>query len=122
MVGGLAMVSGLAGTGAATTAAALASGHGSAETAPNLDKLMMRVAAEHARKLLDLGYDSRLWYQVTDFESQVSAVINRLEPFNDPKSARVMQLTAAKVAINALLQFMSGSGLAPNAITDGGEP
>jgi pimeloyl-ACP methyl ester carboxylesterase len=122
MVGGLAMVSGLAGTGAATTAAALASGHGSAETAPNLDKLMMRVAAEHARKLLDLGYDSRLWYQVTDFESQVSAVINRLEPFNDPKSARVMQLTAAKVAINALLQFMSGSRLAPNAITDGGEP
>ncbi len=122
MVGGLAMVSGLAGTGAATTAAALASGHGTAEAAPNLDKLMMRVAAEHARKLLDLGYDSRLWYQVTDFESQVSAVINRLEPFNDPKSARVTQLTAAKVAINALLQFMSVNGLAPNAITDGEEP
>ncbi|ORA38173.1 alpha/beta hydrolase [Mycobacterium aquaticum] len=122
MVGGLAMVSGLAGTGAATTAAALASGHGTAETAPNLDKLMMRVAAEHARKLLDLGYDSRLWYQVTDFESQVSAVINRLEPFNDPKSARVTQLTAAKAAINTLLQFMSANGLAPNAITDGGEP
>lgn len=122
MVGGLAMVSGLAGTGAATTAAALASGHGAAETAPNLDKLMMRVAAEHARKLLDLGYDPRLWYQVTDFESQVSAVINRLEPFNDPKSARITQLTAAKVAINALLQFMAANGLAPNAITDGVEP
>ncbi|MBN3458880.1 hypothetical protein JNN96_33115 [Mycobacterium sp. DSM 3803] len=119
MVGGLAMVSGLAGTGAATTAAAVAGGSGPAESPPNLDKLMMRVAAAHARKLLDLGSDTRLWYQLTDFESQVSAVINRLEPFNDPKSARLSQLTAAKAAINALLQFMVVNGLVPKEITDG---
>jgi hypothetical protein len=104
-----------------TTAAALASGHGTAGTTPNLDKLMMRVAAEYARKLLGLGSDTRLWYQIADFESQVSAVINRIEPFNDAKSARLTQLTAAKAAINALLQFMVSNGLAPNAITDGDE-
>ncbi|MFV8300990.1 hypothetical protein ACNQP7_30295 [Mycolicibacterium fortuitum] len=122
MVGGLATIGGLAGTGAATTtAAAVAAGGSQPESAPNMDKLMMRVAAEHARKLLDLSYDTRLWYLTADFESQVSAVINRLEPFTDPKSARLAQLASAKVAINALLQFMVEKGLAPNAITDGAE-
>ena len=80
---------------------------------------MMRVAAEHARKLLDLPHDTTLWYQLTDFESQVSAVVNRLTPFNDPKSPKIVQLAAAQVAINALLRFMIDKGLSPAAITDG---
>ena len=47
-------------------------------------------------------------------------MINPLEPFNDAKSTRLTQLTAAKPAINAL-QFIVSNGLAPNAITDGDE-
>ena len=119
MVGGLAMLGGLAGTGAAATAAAVASGSGLEATGPNLEKLMMRIAAEHARKLLDLPFDTTLWYQLTDFECQISATLNRLKAFNDPKSPKLVQLTAAQVAVNALLQFMIGQGLSPNAITDG---
>lgn len=119
MVGGLAMLSGLAGTGAAATAAAVATGSGSEAAGPNLEKLMMRIAAEHARKLLDLPHDTALWYQLTDFESQISAILNRLRAFNDPKSPKLIQLTAAQVAVNALLRFMIDKGLSPTAITDG---
>ena len=32
----------------------------------------------------DLPFDRTLWYQLTDFESQISAIINRLSAFNDP--------------------------------------
>ena len=46
-------------------------------------------------------------------------MINRLAPFNDHKSARVSQLAAAQVAVNALLRFMIEHGLAPTAITQG---
>ena len=119
MVGGLAMLGGLAGTGAAAAAAAVASGSGSEAAGPNLEKLMMRIAAEHARKLLDLPFDSTLWYQLTDFECQISAILNRLKAFNDPQSPKLVQLTAAQVAVNALLRFMIEQGLSPNAITDG---
>ncbi|MCA4725811.1 hypothetical protein [Mycolicibacterium fortuitum] len=119
MVGGLAMLGGLAGTGAATTAAAAVSGSPAEAAAPNLEKLMMRVATEHARKMLDLPHDSALWYQLTDFECQISAILNRLKAFNDPKSPKISQLTAAQFAVNALLQFMIEKGLSPTAITDG---
>jgi hypothetical protein len=119
MVGGLAMLGGLAGTGAAAAAAAVVGGSAGDTAAPNLGKLMMRVAAEHARKQLDLPFDSTLWYQLTDFECQISAVINRLNAFDDPKSVKLAQLTAAQVAVNALLRFMIDKGLSPNAITDG---
>ena len=78
MVVGMTMVIGLVGTGAATTAAALATGRGTAGTTPNLDKLMMRVAAEYARRLLDRDFDTRLWCQIADFESQVSAAISEI--------------------------------------------
>jgi hypothetical protein len=119
MVGGLAMLGGLAGTGAATTAAAVVGGSGADAAVPNLEKLMMRVAAEHAHKQLDLPFDSTLWYQLTDFECQISAVINRLKPFDDSKSSKLTQLSAAQAAINALLRFMIENGLSPDAITDG---
>lgn len=113
------MLGGLAGTGAATTAAAAVSGSPAEIAAPNLEKLMMRVATEHARKLLDLPHDSALWYQLTDFECQISAILNRLKTFNDPKSPKISQLDAAQFAVNALLQFMIEKGLSPTAITDG---
>jgi hypothetical protein len=55
---------------------------------------------------------------LTDFEGQISAVLNRLKPFNDPKSPKVVQLTAAQVAVNALLRFIIEKGSSPNEITD----
>lgn len=119
MVGGLAMLGGLAGTGAAATTAAFVGGPGAGIGGPDFASLMMRVAVEHARKLLGLPHDTTLWYQLTDFESQISAALNRLEPFNDPKSARLAQLAAARTAVNALLRFMIEHGLSPVAITDG---
>jgi pimeloyl-ACP methyl ester carboxylesterase len=119
MVGGLAMLGGLAGTGAAAAAAAAVGGGGSDATAPNLGKLMMRVAAEWARKRLDLPFDHTLWYQVTDFEGQISAVLNRLKAFNDPKSPTMVQLSTAQQAVASLLRFLIEKGLAPAELTDG---
>lgn len=119
MVGGLAMLGGLAGAGAATTAAALVGGGGSEGGIPNLQKIMIRVAAEYARKQLDLPFDTTLWYQMTDFEGQISAILNRIKAFDDPKSTKIVQLTAAQVAINALLRFMLDKGLSPKQLTDG---
>ncbi|WP_137145732.1 hypothetical protein [Mycolicibacterium sp. CR10] len=119
MVGGLAMLGGLAGSGAAATTAAVVSGSGGQAGGPNLENLMMRVATEHARKELDLPHDTTLWYQLTDFESQISAALNRLSAFNDPKSPKIIQLSAARAAVNNLLRFMIEHGLSPLAITDG---
>ena len=113
------MLGGLAGTGAATAAAAVVRGGGAEAAAPSLQKLMMRISAEWARKKLDLPFDPSLWYQVTDFEGQISAMLNRLGAFNDPKSPTMIQLTGAQVAVNALLRFMIEKGLSPAEITDG---
>ena len=119
MVGGLALLGGLVGSGAAVAAAAVAGDGDSSISGPNLAKLMLRVAAEHAHKLLDIQHDSTLWYQLTDFESQISARLNRLTPFSDEKSVTVAQLREAQVAVQALFRFMIDKGLAPNAITEG---
>lgn len=54
MVGGLAMLGGLAGSGAAAATAAAVSGSATQAAGPNLETLMIRVAAEHAHKKLDL--------------------------------------------------------------------
>ncbi|MDZ4233657.1 MAG: hypothetical protein U1C73_07820, partial [Dietzia sp.] len=98
MMGGLAMIGGLAGAGGAAAAAAVVAESGGSATGPNLESLMMRVAIEHARQKLSLPIDTTLWYQVTDFETQISA---------------------AQVAVAALLRFMIEQGLSPAAITDG---
>lgn len=119
MVGGLAMLGGLTGAGAATTAAAVAGGGGAASAMPNLQTIVLRLCTEYARKKLDLPFDSTLWYQMTDFEGQISAVLNRLKPFDDPKSAKIVNLTAAQSAVAALLRFMIEKGLSPKEITDG---
>jgi len=54
-----------------------------------------------------------------NFECEISAILNRLKAFNANKSPRLVQLTAAQVAVNALLRFMIEQSLSPNAITDG---
>jgi pimeloyl-ACP methyl ester carboxylesterase len=119
MVGGLALLSGLVGSGAAVTAAAVTGESETGNGAPNLARLMLQVATEHARKLLDLPPDTTLWYRLTDFESQISAALNRLTAFSDPKSPKVSQLQEAQVAVQALLHFMIERNLGPSAITGG---
>ena len=113
MVVGMTMVIGLVGTGPATTAAAPASGRGTAGATPNLDKLTMRLAAEYIRKLLDRGFDTGLWYQIAGFESQVSAAISRLEPFNHANAVRPKQLSVANAAVNAGCGSRCQSGWRP---------
>lgn len=119
MVGGLAMLGGLAGVGAAAAAAAVAGGGGPAASVNNFEKLLMRIAAEYARKKLDLPFDTTIWFQLTDYEGQISAILNRLQAFSDAKSQTIVQLIAAQVSIRALLRFLIEKGLAPAEITDG---
>lgn len=119
MVGGLAMLGGLAGAGAAAAAGAVVGGGNPEASANNFETLLMRISAEYARKKLDLPFDTTLWFQLTDFEGQVSAVLNRLQAFSDGKAPKIVQLSSAQFAINTLLRFMIEKGLAPEAITDG---
>lgn len=119
MVGGLAMLGGLTGAGAAAAAAAVAGGGGAQASVNSFEKLLMRISAEYSRKKLDLPFDTTLWFQLTDYEGQVSAMLNRLQPFSDPKAPTIVQLLAAQVAIRALLTFMIEKGLAPAEISDG---
>ncbi|WP_326546483.1 hypothetical protein QGN32_23140 [Mycolicibacterium sp. ND9-15] len=115
----MAMFGGLAGAGAAAAAAAIAGGGGPTESIGNFEKLLLRISTEYARQKLDLPFDAMLWFQVTDFEGQIAATLNRLQPFSDAKSPMVVQLIEAQTAIRALLQFMIEMGLAPEALTDG---
>ncbi|QCB51997.1 hypothetical protein E5720_16360 [Rhodococcus sp. PAMC28707] len=116
MVGGLAMLGGLAGTGAAVaTTAATASG-GAAQPVSDSNTLVLRVAVEHARKRLDLPYDETLWYQITDLETQLSARINRLSVYSDPKSSALETLRVGQYTVTRLLAFMLDKGLGPKAL------
>ncbi|WP_032375262.1 hypothetical protein ACN9MI_07760 [Rhodococcoides fascians] len=116
MVGGLAMLGGLAGTGAAVaTTAATASG-GQGQPVHDSNTLVLRVAVEHAHKMLALPYDEALWYQVTDLETHLSARINRLSVYSDPKSSALETLRSGQYTVNRLLAFMLEKGLGPNAL------
>lgn len=116
MVGGLAMLGGLAGTGAAVATSAATTGGGPAQPITDSNTLVLRVAVEHARKLLELPYDEALWYQITDLETQLSARINRLSVYSDPKSAALETLRAGQFTVTRLLAFMLEKGLGPKAL------
>lgn len=94
LTGGLAalgpggMVGGLAGTGAAVATSAATTGGGPAQPITDANTLVLRVAVEHARKLLKLPHDEALWYLVTDLETQLSARINRLSVYSESEVAR----------------------------------
>lgn len=119
MAGGIAMIGGLTGAGAALTTAATTAESGAGTGLPVLVQMMMAVTVEYARKLLDLPHDTALWYALANFESQVSASINRLETFSDKKSPKLEQLRETKTAIGTLFRFMLSRGLSPKEITDG---
>ena len=116
MVGGLAMLGGLASTGAAVATSAATTGGGPAQPVSDSNTLVLRVAVEHARKLLELPYDETLWYQITDLETQLSARINRLSVYSDPKSPALETLRAGQHTVSRLLAFMLEKGLGPKAL------
>ncbi|AEF41266.1 lipase family protein [Hoyosella subflava] len=116
MVGGLAMLGGLAGTGAALTTAAATHGMGGSAPVTDATSLILRVATEYARKLLDLSYDETLWYALSHAETQFAAKINRLEAFCDPKAAQLTKLKEAWVIVSRLMTFMIEKGMTPRML------
>lgn len=116
MIGGLGMLGGLAGAGAAVAAGAAVGGGAPDQPITDSTTLILRVSTEHARKMLGLPHDEALWYQLADVETKLSARINRLTAFSDPKSGQLTQLQAAKSTITKLMAFMLDRGLAPRAV------
>ncbi|MGW5148237.1 hypothetical protein [Rhodococcus koreensis] len=119
MVGGLAMLGGLTGTGAAITATAVTAGGEDARSTLDLKTLVLRVTVEHARRLLDLPFDSTLWYHLADAETQVCAQINNLETFSGAKTTRLTTLREVKDSLGRLMRFVIDHELAPRAIAAG---
>lgn len=111
MVGGLGMLGGLAAGGAGVAAAAAFGGSSEDLFTLNVAQLRLRVAAAYALKLLYLPADTELWSRLTTLETQVSAELNRLGPFSDPKAVRLQQLRAAKDAVIKLLGFVVDKGI-----------
>ncbi|OZF52560.1 hypothetical protein [Rhodococcus sp. 14-2470-1a] len=113
MVGGLAMLGGLAGTGAAVATSAATLSGGPVEPVADSNALVLRVAAEYARKSLDLPYDKGLWYDITDLESQLSARVNRLAVYSDPGSPKLENLRVGQRIVARLMDFMLEKNLGP---------
>lgn len=113
MVGGLAMLGGLAGTGAAVTTSAATVRGGPVEPVADSNALILRVAAEYARKTLDLPYNEGLWYDLTELESQLSARINRLAVYSDPESTKLETLRIGMRTVSRLMDFMLAKNLGP---------
>lgn len=115
MVGGLATLGGLASAG--TLMATVAATVGSQDQIGRDPRILLsRIAGEYALKLLGIQHDRVLWLQVTEFETQVCAEFNRLEPFSDKDSARLVHLAEAKRIIAKMIEFMSANGLGPPAL------
>jgi hypothetical protein len=62
-----------------------------------------------------MPYDEALWFQITDFETQISAEYNRLAAFSDKKSPRLADLEVAKEILDKMIAFMVKKGLGPIA-------
>ena len=115
MVGGLATLGGLASTG--TLMATVAATVGSPDQSGRDPRILLsRIAGEYALKLLGIQHDETLWLQVTEFEAQICAEYNRLEPFSDEDSARLAELTTAKKILARMIEFMSANGLGPQSL------
>lgn len=116
-MGGLAMLGGLASTGTlmATVAATVGSGD---QVARDPRVLISRIAGEYSLKMLGMPHDESLWEQVTEFETQICAEYNRLEPFSDKKCQRLTDLETAKGIMDKMIAFMVKTGLGPEAASD----
>lgn len=112
MIGGLGTLGGLMAGGAGLAAGAAMNGASPETLVLNVTQLSLRVAADYALSRLDLPVDTDLWSQLATLETQVTAELNRLTPFSDPKTPRIQQLRAAKYAVTKLLAFVVDKGIA----------
>lgn len=124
MIGGIAAIGGLTGAGAAVTTAAVATGSAAGQQMDST-RLILRVAADYSRKLLDLPYDSNAWYLLGEAETHLGAAINRWAAFSDPKAPGLSARREELAIVKRLLQFMRDHEMAPtnlleSASVDGG--
>jgi hypothetical protein len=100
-------VSVLGGAGAAAAAMAfVGDGDEAEDLSLYVTQLSLQVAADYALSLLDLGDGSELWTKLTSIESRIAAELNRLEPYSDPKSTRIVQLRSARESVKKLITFI----------------
>lgn len=116
MTGGLALLGGLASTGAMVTTAAATLKTGTTTPIEDPTSLAIRVSASYALKLVDEQPDPGLWELLTEAEGAVSAQINKLSEFSDPKAPTIQRLTQARSAIDRLMRFTHDHGLGMQAI------
>lgn len=116
MMGGLALLSGLASTGAmVTTAAATLKGtDGPAVSDPAT--LAIQVASSYALRLVGEQPDPNLWSMLTTADGIVSGHINKLSEFSDSKSPQLVQLHQTREIIGRLMVFATDKGLGFKAI------
>lgn len=118
MVGGLATLGGLAGTGAAMTTAAATSLGNNADLQTDSTRLLVRVAADHARKKLDLPVESDLWFLLGQAESHLAAMINRWIAFSDDDAPTLAARRAELGIIRRLIEFMRENRMAPESVVE----
>ncbi|MGB3602663.1 hypothetical protein [Gordonia sp. (in: high G+C Gram-positive bacteria)] len=116
MVGGLAIAGGLAGTGGMVTAAAATAKPGVNTVVLDPTSIAIQVAIAHSLKSVGEPFDAGLWERVMIAESELSAQINRLSPFSDPKSPTLERLAAGRDLISSLLDYMRKHGLVPASV------
>lgn len=120
MMGGIAAIGALAAGGAGVVTGAALGGSRAEIFALNVTQLTLRVSAEYALKRLDIRTEADLWPQLVSLETQISAELNRLEPFSDAKTTRLHRLRAAQDAVTKLLGFVVDKQLGgATAITAG---
>ncbi|ALG85275.1 hypothetical protein [Gordonia phthalatica] len=111
--GGLAMLSGIAGTAGMVAAAAATARPGPKAVVLDPTSIAIQVAVAHALKNVGEEFDDGLWERVMMAESELSAQINRLEPFSDPRAPSLEQLRSSRDLISSLLGYMKKHRLAP---------
>lgn len=111
--GGLAMLSGIAGTAGMVAAAAATARPGPKAVVLDPTSIAIQVAVAHALKKVGEEFDDGLWERVMIAESELSAQINRLEPFSDPRAPSLEQLRSSRDLISSLLGYLKKHQLAP---------
>ncbi|MEH6621173.1 MAG: alpha/beta hydrolase [Dietzia maris] len=117
MAGGLALLSGLASTGAMVTTAAATLKVGDIAEASDPATLAIAVASSHALKMVGEPPNPNLWASLTTAEGIVSARINKLSEFSDPKSPLASQLRQTREIINRLMKFAHDNDLGMKKLT-----
>ena len=116
MVGGLALLSGLASTGAMVTTAAATVKNGDTTATSDPATLALHIATSYALKKVGEQPDPHLWAKLTAAEGLVSDRINKLAEFSDPKAPNLAQFIQTRATINRLMTFTHDAELGLKAL------